>query len=183
MLPRLRIDTLIRHCLGCLFSMALSLPAITTHAQASFPCRNPVMLWNKAFTAQHTGVQISSLAIGPNGEIGFHGTFGGNVDFGTAGIADIHTSAEGNNFISVFHADGSYGWTRVYTDPYTSDFPALDQIDKFTSNFLATPTVAEIVQKAGYRTAIAGSKPVAQLADRSRLRQADGLRKLFAGRH
>jgi arylsulfatase A-like enzyme len=33
---------------------------------------------------------------------------------------------------------------------------------KFTSNF-SRPTVAEIVQKAGYRTAIAGAKPVVQL--------------------
>ncbi len=70
---------------------------------------------------------------------------------------------------------------RAEIDPHkpfdTSDFPALDQIDKFTSNFLAAPTVAEIVQKAGYRTAIAGSKPVAQLADRSRLRQTDAARE------
>lgn len=70
---------------------------------------------------------------------------------------------------------------RAEIDPQkafdTSDFPALDQIDKFTSSFLAAPTVAEIVQKAGYRTAIAGSKPVAQLADRSRRRETDVARE------
>ena len=70
---------------------------------------------------------------------------------------------------------------RAEIDPHksfdTSDFPALDQTDKFTSNFVAAPTVAEIVQKAGYRTAIAGSKPVAQLADRSRLRDTDAARE------
>ena len=70
---------------------------------------------------------------------------------------------------------------RAEIDPHkpfdTSDFPALDQTDKLASNFLAAPTVAEIVQKAGFRTAIAGSKPVAQLADRSRLRQAEAARE------
>ncbi len=53
----------------------------------------------------------------------------------------------------------------------TADFAALDAADgKLNARYLAAPTVAEIVQKAGYRTAIAGSKPVAQLADRTRNR-------------
>ena len=53
----------------------------------------------------------------------------------------------------------------------TADFPALDAVDgKINANYLAAATVAEIVQRAGYRTAVAGSKPVAQLADRSRKR-------------
>ena len=56
----------------------------------------------------------------------------------------------------------------------TADFPALDAADaQINAKFLTTPTVAEIVQKAGYRTAVAGSKPVAQLADRARQRESD----------
>lgn len=56
----------------------------------------------------------------------------------------------------------------------TSDFPALDAIDpQVNAKFIAVPTVAEIVQKAGYRTAVAGSKPVVQLADRARKRESD----------
>jgi arylsulfatase A-like enzyme len=64
---------------------------------------------------------------------------------------------------------------RAEIDPLrqfdTSDFPALDAVDgKINAKYLAVPTVAEILQKAGYRTAVAGSKPIAQLADRSRKR-------------
>jgi arylsulfatase A-like enzyme len=60
----------------------------------------------------------------------------------------------------------------------TSDFAALDAPDaRISKKFIAVPTVAEIVQKAGYRTVIAGSKPVAQLADRSRNRQSDAAKK------
>lgn len=56
----------------------------------------------------------------------------------------------------------------------TSDFPGLDVIDsKLNARYLSAPTIAEILQKAGSRTAIAGSKPVAQLADRSRKRESD----------
>ena len=56
----------------------------------------------------------------------------------------------------------------------TSDFPGLDAIDpQINAKYLSVPTVAEIAQKAGDRTAIAGSKPVAQLADRSRKRESD----------
>ncbi len=56
----------------------------------------------------------------------------------------------------------------------TSDFAALDAANgEVNARFLAVPTVAEIVQKAGYRTAVAGSKPVAQLADRTRKRPND----------
>ncbi|MGI8432507.1 MAG: alkaline phosphatase family protein, partial [Chthoniobacterales bacterium] len=53
----------------------------------------------------------------------------------------------------------------------TGNFPELDP--QIAARYLAAPTVAEIVQKAGYRTAIAGSKPVAQLADRARRRESD----------
>ena len=57
----------------------------------------------------------------------------------------------------------------------TGDFPELDP--QIAARYLAAPTVAEIVQKAGYRTAIAGSKPVAQLADRARHRASDAARE------
>lgn len=51
----------------------------------------------------------------------------------------------------------------------TADFPALDAADaKISSKYLAAPTIAELIQKAGFRTAIAGSKPVAQLFDLAR---------------
>ncbi len=56
----------------------------------------------------------------------------------------------------------------------TGDFPALDASNaQISAKYIAVPTVAEIVQKAGYRTAVAGSKPVAQLADRARQRKSD----------
>ncbi len=57
----------------------------------------------------------------------------------------------------------------------TGDFLELDP--QIAARYLAAPTVAEIVQKAGYRTAIAGSKPVAQLADRARHRASDAARE------
>lgn len=64
---------------------------------------------------------------------------------------------------------------RAEIDPLkqfdTSDFAALYSEDaQISAKFLAIPTVAEIVQKAGFHTASAGSKPVAQLFDRSRHR-------------
>ena len=49
-------------------------------------------------------------------------------------------------------------------------------------NISRLPTVAEIVQKAGYRTAVAGSKPVAQLADRSRKRPNEKSLVLYRGK-
>jgi arylsulfatase A-like enzyme len=65
---------------------------------------------------------------------------------------------------------------RPAIDPHkafdTSDFPVLDN-ERFADQFIASATVAEIVQKAGYRTAISGSKPVAQLAGRSREHQSE----------
>ena len=65
----------------------------------------------------------------------------------------------------------------------TSDFAALDAADgKLNATYLATPTVAEIVQKAGYRTAVAGSKPVAQLADRSRERRGEDSVVIYRGK-
>ena len=65
---------------------------------------------------------------------------------------------------------------RAEIDPQktfdTSDFPALNQIDApISAKYITALTVAEIIQKAGYRTAIAGSKPVVQLLDRSRRRE------------
>ena len=60
----------------------------------------------------------------------------------------------------------------------TSDFPALDAADaRISAAFLAVPTLADILQKAGFRTAIAGSKPVAQLFDRARRRESQAARE------
>lgn len=60
----------------------------------------------------------------------------------------------------------------------TSDFAALDAIDgQISAKFIAVPTVAEIVQQSGSQTAIAGSKPIAQLMDRSRKRESDAAKK------
>ncbi|MBA3650288.1 MAG: alkaline phosphatase family protein [Chthoniobacterales bacterium] len=60
----------------------------------------------------------------------------------------------------------------------TADFPALDAADaKLSPNYLSAPTIAELVQRAGYRTAVAGSKPVAQLFDRARERETEAGRK------
>ncbi len=59
----------------------------------------------------------------------------------------------------------------------TSDFPALDNADgHINQGYLALPTIADFVQQAGYRTAIAGSKPVAQLFDRARRRESQAAR-------
>jgi predicted AlkP superfamily pyrophosphatase or phosphodiesterase len=59
----------------------------------------------------------------------------------------------------------------------TSDFPALDDRDgRINRNFITVPTIADLVQKSGHRTAIAGSKPVAQLFDRARRRQSQAAR-------
>jgi arylsulfatase A-like enzyme len=60
----------------------------------------------------------------------------------------------------------------------TADFPALDALDgRVSAQYFATPTIAEIIQLAGYRTAIAGSKPVAQLFDRGRRRETEAAKK------
>jgi predicted AlkP superfamily pyrophosphatase or phosphodiesterase len=65
----------------------------------------------------------------------------------------------------------------------TSDFAALDAVDgKINAKHLVAATVAEIVQKAGCRTAVAGSKPVAQLADRSRKRSDENSVVIYRGR-
>lgn len=56
----------------------------------------------------------------------------------------------------------------------TADFPALNAPDAgISAKFLVVPTLAEIVQRAGFPTAVAGSKPVAQLFDRARQRESD----------
>jgi arylsulfatase A-like enzyme len=60
----------------------------------------------------------------------------------------------------------------------TADFPALNTGDKqISAHYLSSPTIAEIVQRVGYSTAIAGSKPVAQFFDRSRNRTTDAARR------
>ena len=71
---------------------------------------------------------------------------------------------------------------RIEIDPHkpfdTADFPALDATDSQLSlKYLSVPTVAELVQKAGFRTAIAGSKPVVQLFDRTRQRETVAAKK------
>jgi arylsulfatase A-like enzyme len=71
---------------------------------------------------------------------------------------------------------------RLEIDPYkpfdTADFPALDATDpQLSTKYLSVPTIAELVQKAGHRTVIAGSKSVARLFDRSRQREAAAAKK------
>ncbi len=59
----------------------------------------------------------------------------------------------------------------------TSDFPALDDANgRINRSFISVPTIADLVQKSGYPTAIAGSKPVAQLFDRARWRESEAAR-------
>ncbi len=60
----------------------------------------------------------------------------------------------------------------------TSDFPALDGSDpQVVAKLLAVPTIPEILQAAGHWTAVAGSKPVAQLFDRARTRTSEAAKK------
>lgn len=63
---------------------------------------------------------------------------------------------------------------RPEIDPHkpfdTSDFPALETDERVDRDFIAAPTIVELVQKAGFRTAVAGAKPIAQLFDRWRQR-------------
>ena len=59
----------------------------------------------------------------------------------------------------------------------TSDFTALDFNDQLNKHLIAVPTIAELVQQAGFRTAIAGAKPVAQFFDRSRHRETTAARE------
>lgn len=71
---------------------------------------------------------------------------------------------------------------RIEIDPHkpfdTADFPDLDALDaQISAKYLLAPTIAELIQKAGYRTAIAGSKPVAQLFDRARRRNTESALK------
>jgi arylsulfatase A-like enzyme len=59
----------------------------------------------------------------------------------------------------------------------TSDFPQLDAADgRISETFLSVATLGGILQKAGFRTAIAGSKPVAQLFDPPRRRKSQAAR-------
>jgi arylsulfatase A-like enzyme len=51
----------------------------------------------------------------------------------------------------------------------TPSMEAVDRGDESSGGrYLTVPTLAEIIQKAGYRTAVAGTKPVALMADRSK---------------
>jgi predicted AlkP superfamily pyrophosphatase or phosphodiesterase len=53
----------------------------------------------------------------------------------------------------------------------TSEFPDLKRADStLPANYIAVPTLVELLHRAGERTAISGSKPVAQLFDRARQR-------------
>ncbi|HEY1582589.1 MAG TPA: alkaline phosphatase family protein [Chthoniobacterales bacterium] len=70
---------------------------------------------------------------------------------------------------------------RPAIDPHspidTSDFPALDASDgRINRDFLHGLTIAELVQQTGRRTAVAGSKPVAQFFDRARRRETAAAR-------
>ena len=64
---------------------------------------------------------------------------------------------------------------RPEIDPHkpidTSDFPGLNEGGRISQSFINIPTFVEDFHKVGIRTAIAGSKPVAQLFDRSRIRE------------
>ncbi len=68
----------------------------------------------------------------------------------------------------------------------TADFPALEALDgRINASYLAMPTVAELLHREGFNTAIAGSKPVAQLFDRARTRSNPAARKsavIYRGR-
>src|SRR5262245_55026680 len=68
----------------------------------------------------------------------------------------------------------------------TSDFPALDDTDgRINQRFIAVPTIADLVQEAGFRPASAGSKPIAQLFDRHRSRTSPAAREstvIYRGR-
>lgn len=71
---------------------------------------------------------------------------------------------------------------RAEIDPHqpfdTSDFSGLDEMDAATeAKYVLMPTIAETVQRAGHSSAIAGSKPIAQLADRSRNRVTDAAKR------
>ncbi len=72
---------------------------------------------------------------------------------------------------------------RPEVDPHapldTSDFAALDSDERLNKNLIAVPTIVELVQKAGFRTAVAGAKPVAQLFDRARHRETSAARNSF----
>src|SRR5262249_17516852 len=59
---------------------------------------------------------------------------------------------------------------RPEIDPHkpfdTSDFPALETDGLVDRNFIAVPTIVELVKKAGFRTAVGGENPIAQFFDR-----------------
>jgi arylsulfatase A-like enzyme len=71
--------------------------------------------------------------------------------------------------------------TRIFA---TEDANAVRILDALRGGaYLRIPTLAERVQKAGHRTAVAGTKPVALLHDRNHIRTASqGSTILFAGK-
>jgi predicted AlkP superfamily pyrophosphatase or phosphodiesterase len=62
----------------------------------------------------------------------------------------------------------------------TSEYPDLGQIDSSAlTHYLSVPTLVELLHKSGERTAISGSKPVAQLFDRARQRNGEAAKNSF----
>lgn len=55
-----------------------------------------------------------SVAVGPDGSVVVVGAFEDTVDFDPSPAIDFHTSnGSGDVFVSRFHADGTYAWTRT----------------------------------------------------------------------
>jgi hypothetical protein len=109
-------------------------------------------------TMGNTGDQLGyAIAVDGNDDVIAMGYFNGTVDFdGTSGT-DNHASADGTTFITKYHNDGSYSWTRnfgsswqqwdydittdadnyIYATSFfggTSDFDGSDGVDIHTSN-------------------------------------------------
>jgi predicted AlkP superfamily pyrophosphatase or phosphodiesterase len=65
---------------------------------------------------------------------------------------------------------------------YTEEFETVRRGDELShSHYLHLPTIAEIVRQSGGTAVVAGSKPVALLADRAERQSADGGATVFAG--
>ncbi len=91
--------------MGCLF---LGTEPVESRAQ----CRNPVSQWAYALVGPSGGGYVDNVAVAPNGNVLFTGTFGGIFDFDPGEGSDIHVAPNGAVFVTTLHADGSYGWTR-----------------------------------------------------------------------
>ncbi len=72
-------------------------------------------------TAYATGYTYSSwTTIGTDGSFFLAGQFRGTVDFDAAGAHDVHSAASAADiaiFITKLNADGSYAWTRSFSEP------------------------------------------------------------------